>query len=389
MPSPDSYWLALRRVHGIGPRTCRLLLEKFTHPEQVFSATVTQLTGAGISSRVAKAIAEFRDFEPLERELCELPRFNARLVRWTDGDYPPSLRQIEDPPPYIFARGEAPLADPHCVAVVGARAASDAGLRMSERLGFELAAKGFTVVSGLARGIDGAAHRGALQAAGRTFAVMGCGIDVIYPPEHRSLAEEILARGGALISELPVGTQPFGENFPARNRILSGLCLGVVIVEAAERSGSLITARMALEQNRQVFAVPGSPLNGKARGSNRLLKEGAILIDCVEDVIEELSPQLTGQMAKPMSVARKGTSGGSGQSKPSQAGVEMRFSGGSPAVVKDADSIIKILKDDEKLHVDAIIEASGLEAQTVLRLLLELELHGIVAQHPGKLFSLA
>jgi len=389
MPSPDSYWLALRRVHGIGPRTCRLLLEKFPHPEKVFSAPAAELAGAGISSRVARAIAEFRDFEPLERELCELPRFNARMVRWSDGDYPPNLRQIADPPPYIFVRGAAPLADPHCVAVVGARAASDAGLRMSERLGFELAAKGFTVVSGLARGIDGAAHRGALEAGGRTIAVMGCGIDVIYPPEHRSLADEILARSGALISELPVGTQPFGENFPARNRILSGLCLGVVIVEAAERSGSLITARMALEQNRQVFAVPGSPLNGKARGSNRLLKEGAILIDCVEDVIEELSPQLAGQMAKPIPAARKEARDGSGQGKPGQAGVEMRLSGISPTVVKEAESIIKILKDDEKLHVDAIIEASGLEAQTVLRLLLELELHGIVAQHPGKLFSLA
>src|SRR5579885_733146 len=388
MPSPDSYWLALRRVHGIGPRTCRLLLEKFTHPEQVFSATVTQLTGAGISSRVAKAIAEFRDFEPLERELCELPRFNARLVRWTDGDYPPNLRQIDDPPPYIFARGEAPLADPHCVAVVGARAASDAGLRMSERLGFELAAKGFTVVSGLARGIDGAAHRGALQAAGRTVAVMGCGIDVIYPPEHRSLADEILARGGALISELPLGSPPLAENFPARNRILSGLCLGVIVVEAAERSGSLITARMALEQNRQVFAVPGSPLNGKARGSNRLLKEGAILIDCVEDVIEELSPQLTGQMSKgavrQSDAANKGTPATSVRISSKE-----RPNPAEENLTKDAKSILKVLKDGQRLHVDAIIEASQLDAQTVLRLLLEMELHGIVAQHPGKLFSLA
>ncbi len=163
---------------------------------------------------------------------------------------------------------------------------------MAQRLGMELAARGYTVISGLARGIDGAAHQGALDGGGKTVAVMGCGIDVIYPPDHRKLADAILEGGGALVSELPIGTQPLAENFPTRNRILSGLCLGVVIVEAAEKSGSLITARMALEQDRQVFAVPGSPLTGKTRGSNRLLKDGARLVECVEDVIEELAPQL-------------------------------------------------------------------------------------------------
>ena len=166
---------------------------------------------------------------------------------------------------------------------------------MANRLGLELAAKGFTVVSGLARGIDGEAHQGALDAHGKTLAVLGCGVDVIYPAEHRKLAEAIIDGGGALISELPIGMQPLAENFPTRNRILSGLCLGVVIVEAAEKSGSLITARMALEQDRQVFAVPGSPLSGKTRGSNRLLKEGAKLVECVEDVIEELAPQMVGR----------------------------------------------------------------------------------------------
>ena len=205
------------------------------------------------------------------------------------------MRQIADPPPFLFVRGPAQLTDSNCIAVVGARAASDIGRRMAQRLGLELAAKGFTVVSGLARGIDGEAHQGALDAHGKTLAVLGCGVDVIYPAEHRKLAEAIIAGGGALISELPIGTQPLAENFPTRNRILSGLCLGVVIVEAAEKSGSLITARMALEQDRQVFAVPGSPLSGKTRGSNRLLKEGAKLVECVEDVIEELAPQMIGR----------------------------------------------------------------------------------------------
>jgi DNA processing protein len=388
-PSADVLWLALRRVHGVGPRTCRLLLEQFQTPEKIFAASINDLVSAGISQRVARSITEFREFEPLERELCELPRFDARLVRWTDDDYPPNLRQIPDPPPYLFVRGDMPLADSNCIAVVGACAASDAGLRMAERLGFELAGKGFAVVSGLARGIDAAAHRGALSSGGRTIAVLGCGIDLVYPPENREMAEEIISSGGALISELPIGTAPLAENFPARNRILSGLCLGVVIVEAAERSGSLITARMALEQNRQVFAVPGSPLSGKSRGSNRLLKEGAVLIDCVEDVIEELAPQLQGQISRSMAPSRSPSEAAPHAPIRPRIDPSERLRGLESTSINNAKTIILTLKEDQRLHVDAIIEASGLDAQTVLRLLLEMELRGIVAQHPGKLFSLA
>jgi DNA processing protein len=286
-PTPDAYWLALRRVHGVGPRIARLLLESFKSPERIFSASDNELVATGIPRPTARNILTFRDFDPLEKELCELPRIGARLIRWSDTDYPVNLRQIADPPPYFFLRGTLKGEDPRHVAVVGARTASDAGRRMAQRLGLELAAKGFGVVSGLARGIDSEAHQGALDARGRTVAVMGCGIDVIYPPENRKLAEAIVEGGGGVISELPVGAPPVAENFPTRNRLISGLCLGVVIVEAAEKSGSLITARMALEQDRQVFAVPGSPLTGRTRGSNRLLKEGARLVDCVEDVLEE------------------------------------------------------------------------------------------------------
>ena len=302
----DAYWLALRRVHGAGPRTCRLLLERFGSAEQIFKATEDEIAAAGVGRKVASAIAGFNDFAPLEKELCELPRLGARLVRWTDDEYPPNLKQIADPPPYLIARGLLEPNDTACVAVVGARAASEAGLRMAQRLGFELAAHGFVVVSGLARGIDGAAHRGALEAGGRTIAVLGCGIDVAYPPEHRGLADTIVERRGAILSELPLGSAPLPENFPSRNRILSGLSLGVVIVEAAEKSGSLITARMALEQDRQVFAVPGSPLSGKTRGSNRLLREGAVLVECVEDVIEDLAPQMAGHRpVKPSAPAER------------------------------------------------------------------------------------
>jgi DNA processing protein len=377
MPTPDAYWLALRRVRGVGPRICRALLDKFRSPEVIFGLDETAIMAAGVPRPVARRIKEFRDFDALEKELCELPRLGARLLKWTDDDYPANLRQIADPPPYLFVRGPALLHEPGCLAIVGARAASDAGLRMAHRLGMELAAKGFTVVSGLARGVDGAAHQGALDGGGRTVAVMGCGIDVIYPPEHRKLAEAIVEGGGAVVSELPLGTQPMAENFPTRNRILSGLCLGVVIVEAAEKSGSLITARMALEQNRQVFAVPGSPLTGKTRGSNRLIRDGAKLVECVEDVIEEIAPQV----GIVPNEAKKAAETLNISSTLNQAGF---------AQASDEDRVIlRQLKQGEKMHVDSLIEASGLSPQAVLRLLLELELKGLVAQYPGKLFSLA
>jgi DNA processing protein len=301
------------------------------------------------------------------------------------------------------------------VAVVGARAASEAGLRMAQRLGFELATHGFVVVSGLARGIDGAAHRGALEAGGRTVAVLGCGIDVAYPPEHRGLADSIVEHRGAILSELPLGAPPVPENFPSRNRILSGLSLGVVIVEAAEKSGSLITARMALEQDRQVFAVPGSPLSGKTRGSNRLLREGAVLVECVEDVIEDLAPQMAGKVAsKPLermapvasstmlvtdtaakiqtaAIAAEAVSEAVGAREPrqSQGGASVdRTTGLAEETVKQVETVLSCLTDAQKLHVDAVIETCQLPPQTVLNLLLELELRGLVVQHPGKLFTL-
>jgi DNA processing protein len=370
--SSDSYWLALRKVRGIGPRTAKLLIDAFRVPERIFAADERAICEAGVPRQVARAIAEFHDFEPLEKELCEITRIGARLVRMTDSDYPTNLRHIADPPPFLYVRGDAPMADAKCVAVVGARAASDAGRRMAQRLGLELAAKGITVVSGLARGIDAEAHQGALDAKGRTFAVLGSGIDLIYPAEHRDLAQKIIESAGALLSELPVGTPPVAENFPTRNRILSGMCLGVVVVEAAEKSGSLITARMALEQDRQVFAVPGSPLSGKTRGSNRLLKDGAKLVECVEDVVEELAPQMAGLTARaPDTAVHAPTRMIEGEDR------------------SDALAILGQLDHEERLHVDSIIETTGLPTSNVLRLLLELELKGLVSQHPGKLFSRA
>ncbi len=381
--SADAYWLALRHVRGAGPRTCRLLLERFGTAERIFKTTEEEIASVGVGRNLARAFVSFDAFAPLEKELCELARLGARLVRWNDPDYPPNLKQIADPPPYLAARGLLEPGDSTCIAVVGARAASEAGLKMAERLGFELAMRGFIVVSGLARGIDGAAHRGALNAGGRTIAVLGCGIDVIYPPEHRELADNIAQNRGAILSELPVGTAPLPENFPGRNRILSGLSLGVVIVEAAEKSGSLITARMALEQDRQVFAVPGSPLSGKTRGSNRLIKEGAVLVECVEDVIEELAPQMSSQPSPSGSllVSKTGRQDGAVKKEPSLKDIAQDR-------IIEIQTILNSLKNAQSLHIDAIIESCQLPPQTVLNLLLELELRGMVVQHPGKLFTL-
>ena len=375
--STDAYWLALRRVRGVGPRVAQVVLEKFGEAPRVFAQREQELVAAGVYRPTAKNIVQFAQFEELERELCELARLGGSLVRWSDDNYPANLRQISDPPPFLYVRGTLPAGETDCVAIVGARAASDAGLHMAHRIAMELALKRITVVSGLARGVDAQAHRGALEGNGRTVAVLGCGVDIIYPSEHRKLAESILEQGGALLSELPLGSAPVPENFPVRNRVIAGLSLGVVVVEAAEKSGSLITARLALEQNRQVFAVPGSPLTGKTRGSNRLLKEGARLVDCVEDVVEELAPQLTrvaerqpglaaGKKARPDAPAYRAT------------GREDQF-----------QTVIEHLSPSERVHIDSIVESSGMNAQTVLGVLLELELMGTVTQHPGKLFSLA
>lgn len=373
--TPEVYWLALGRVRGVGPRVARLLLEHFGSAPAIFSTSEEELSAAGIPRTTARNLRQFEDFAPLDRELCDLVRLGGRLIPWKAPDYPPNLAQLPDPPAVLYVRGNMPAGERDCVAVVGARAASEAGRHMARRLGLELAAKGITVVSGLARGIDSEAHLGALEGHGRTIAVLGCGVDRIYPSEHSTLAQEMITAGGALLSEFPLGSAPVAENFPVRNRIIAGLSLGVVVVEAAEHSGSLISARLALEQNRQVFAVPGSPLSGKARGSNRLLKEGARLVECVEDVIEELAPQLSGAAALSTPLLQSQT----------QAHREARRAELSASL----RAVVDHLPAGERVHIDSIVESCGLNAQTVLGLLLELELTGMVVQHPGKLFSLA
>ena len=288
-----------------------------------------------------------------DRELALAHQHGVAIVAQHDPGYPGALQTIPDPPPALYIKGRLDAADQAAVAIVGSRNASAYGLSCAQRLASDLAIHGITVVSGLARGIDGAAHRGALAAGGRTIAVLGSGLARLYPPEHRQLAEEIVEQG-ALISEYPMETEPFGFNFPRRNRLISGLSLGVVVVEAASRSGALITVDCALEQGRDVFAVPGPMTSATSHGTHRLLKQGARLVTSVDDIIEELG--LEPPVARPAALEE------------SEASVFACVTGAQPR------------------YLDAIASETGLAVAEVSSALLQLELKQLVRQLPGKQF---
>ena len=279
-----------------------------------------------------------------------------------DVRFPAALAAIHDPPHTLWVKGDLDALRAPCVAIVGSRAASPYALEVARQLGADLARRNVTVVSGLARGVDSAAHRGALEADGRTVAVFGCGVDVIYPPEHRALVERILERG-ALVSEFPLGTPPRREHFPQRNRIISGLSLAVVIVEAAEGSGSLITADFALEQGRAVLAVPGNVLGGRNYGAHALLRDGAKLVECADDILEEL----------PLGIRESGS--GIGSAKESK-----------NANIASQDPVLRSMDDGDAYDFDEIAERSGVDRMKLLPRLLELELAGAVRRVDGGRF---
>ena len=281
--------ILLNLVPDVGSLPLRKLLDHFGECARVWKARPEDLQRVhGIGPVLARRIAAAcRDETLLEQELTLVRRAGVTLVTLEDAEYPKRLREIYDPPPVLYVRGAVSSLNDVAVAVVGSRRASRDGVKTAERLSYDLAACGITVISGLARGIDGAAHRGALKAQGRTLAVLGCGLARVYPPEHARLAGEIAERG-AVISEYPMRTAPLAQNFPRRNRLISGLSLGVVIVEAAQKSGALITADCALEQGREVFAVPGPITRVTSEGTHALLKQGARLVTSVEDILEEL-----------------------------------------------------------------------------------------------------
>ncbi|HXE96805.1 MAG TPA: DNA-processing protein DprA [Dongiaceae bacterium] len=353
------YWIGLKAVPGIGNVAFRRLLERFDTPEEALKAPPASLAGIrGVTPAVIEGITSggWRRFA--EEECRRLEAGAVRLVTYVSCDYPKSLFEIPDPPPFLYIRGELRSSE-LSIAIVGSRRATSYGLMTTGKLAGELAGHGICVVSGMARGVDTAAHKGALQAGGRSIGVLGCGVDNIYPPENRSLFEE-MAHKGCLVSEFPLGTLPLAENFPRRNRIISGLSSGVLVVEAAEKSGSLITAQYALEHGRDVFAVPGNILNATSRGSNRLIKQGAKLVDCVEDILEELP-------------------GGASVS----AGTPLFHSSPRTFALTPKEATIYELLARSPLHIDDIISQTELTAGEVSSMLLHLELKGAVTPLPG------
>jgi DNA processing protein len=367
-------WLGLTRVEGLGVRSAQKLVEHFGSPEAVYTASLSALESCGLPRRVAENLRAGAGVSDSERQLEGAEKLGCRLVAFGSAEYPPLLKQIADPPLVLYVRGDVTLLARHAVAVVGTRRPSAYGSSVAHRLAADLASRQLVIVSGLARGVDSAAHRGALEAKGKTIAVLGCGVDVVYPRENKRLTDQILETG-ALVSEFPLGTSPQPENFPIRNRIISGLSLGVLIVEAAEYSGSLITARLASEQDREVYAVPGNITSAQSFGPNLLIKQGAKLVDNWMDVVEEFPPGVRAELL-PIE-------------KPSLEGKEalplfepLHTAGLTP----DQKAVYDQLRADEALFIDAILEQAGLPQPRVLSALLELEMSGLVRQLPGKNF---
>lgn len=285
----ELHWLALRLVPGLGTRKAGTLIERFRTPQAIFRASRTELELSGLSGAVAQSIASGCSFEDAADQHDKMLKAGAVAITMGDPRYPELLRQIFDPPIVLFARGDISLLNTLALAVVGTRRPTPYGIAVSERFSGDLARAGLTIVSGMARGIDTAAHRGTLSASGKTVAVLGCGVDVVYPSENRKLAADIAAQG-LIISEFPMGSVAFPQNFPIRNRIVSGLSVGLLVVEGAQYSGSAITAKLALDQGRELFAVPGNVTSKLSWGPNLLIKQGAKLVQDWNDVIVDLPP---------------------------------------------------------------------------------------------------
>lgn len=285
--SINRYWLGFNLVQGIGPVKIRALIDQFGSLEAAWQAGIPALQQSGLDKRSLQNLLEARGSLDLAREAAKLEAAGVQALTWEDEGYPGRLREIADPPPLLYVRGSLLPADDFAVALVGTRLATSYGKEVARNLAGGLARNGVTVISGLARGIDLVAHQAALDAGGRTIAVLGCGVDVTYPPEARQISQQIVQHG-ALLSDYPLGTRADAKNFPPRNRIISGMTLGTVVVEADFSSGALITASFALDQNRDVFAVPGSIHSKVSHGTNKLIQQGAKLVTCVEDILEEL-----------------------------------------------------------------------------------------------------
>ncbi|GAB4424003.1 MAG: DNA-processing protein DprA [Thermodesulfovibrionales bacterium] len=365
MSNLDS-WIALSMVAEIGHVTYRKLLSIYGSPEAVFDAPLKELSGIdGVGERKARNIKDFSGWDDVRRQLAELNQMGVNVVSYNSPEYPQMLRQIENAPIILYVKGTIMDEDRFAIAIVGSRKPTTYGRLIAERLSSELSGSGFTIVSGMARGIDTIAHISSIRSGGRTIAVLGSGMDMPYPPENRGLMERITT-SGYVITEFPLGTRPVKENFPVRNRLISGLSLGVLVVEAAGDSGSLITANYALEQNREVFAVPGNINSLNSAGTNELIKRGAKLIQKPDDIIEELAPVLKGFVRT------------------------MRTGRGDHALeMTDEEKRLCDILSGEPKHIDIISRELSMPPSKSLTLLLNLELKGVVRQTEGKRFYLA
>lgn len=356
---------------GVGPRVATKLLEAFGSPDSVFHATRSQLEMLRLRPETIESIMS-REFEARASvELERVKRIGGDILLLDDGSYPQLLREIPDPPITLYVRGkwEECLTMP-CVAIIGSRLSSTYGTNAAEMLARELASHGICVISGLARGIDTSAHRGALRGGGKTVAVLGTGIDGAYPRENMRLINDILESGGAVVSQFPLGTPPLKDNFPYRNRIISGLSLGVLIVEASERSGSLITARLAMEQNREVMAVPGNITSANSYGTNYLIKCGAKLVQQWQDVVSELPGDIAAAILPP------------------RVDDETRSNDAAPPDLNDCErKVWSVLRADEPVHIDILLGSSGLSFGDLNTTLVSLDIRDLIRVLPGKHYA--
>ena len=376
--SPETHhlqWLALALTPSLGPSRCRRLVEHFGSTNAVFTATLTELEAAGLPATAAQAIALGKSAELAQEEMVRAASVGAQILTLDDPAYPPLLKQIYDPPVALYVRGDPAILAIPGIGVVGTRHPTPYGIGMAERLACDLSARGIIIISGMARGVDTAAHRGAIAGKGKTAAVFGTGIDIYYPRENSRLAEQILALGGALITEFPVGTFAAPQNFPIRNRIISGMSVGVLVVEAGEYSGTRITARCALEQNRELFAVPGNVTNRNSWGPNTLIKQGAKLTATWEDVWEDLPADVRLKLEAEQPVA-------------TESGATASLFQSDAAGAPHERKVLALLKPDESTHIDEIVEQleGKMSSSEIFAALFELELSGKIRQMPGKNF---
>ena len=367
-------WLALALTPGVGAGRGRRLVDSLGGIDAVFSASVTALEASGLPAVAAQSIALGKSLDLAATELDHAKESGAKVIVPGDAEYPRRLLEIYDPPLVLYLKGSSEVIDKPGIAIVGTRHPTPYGTGIAERLACDLAARGLVVFSGMARGIDTAAHRGALAGHGPTVAIWGTGIDEVYPKENRKIADQILASGGAILTEFPLGTFPAPQNFPIRNRIISGISIGVLVIEAGEFSGTRVTARCALEQAREVFAVPGNVTNKLSWGPNTLIKQGAALVATWEDVWEALPTDVRLSLTPSQPLESQG-----------DAPASLFEAAELPAAEK---KVFSLLRSDESTHIDQLVErlCSYLSSSEIFSALFELELNGRIRALPGKYY---